>query len=152
LKLNEQLEITGSVKNLSDIIVNFNFLSSCWRNIKLRNIKLYSKEEFIDFDSQFVNWSLTFIKYFRSGDVYFSYDSEVLKFSKVSQKFDISFTFSDSIIQYAIRTLLVFSFEKYTIRDLEIDFRYQGCLDILSKVKKNFGSSTFFFARYFNFR
>ena len=144
LKLKEQLETKGSVKNLSDIMVNFSFLSACWRVIKFRNVKLYSKEEFNEYDVQFVNWSLTFIKYFRSGDVYFSYDSDIVKLSKASQKFDASFIFSDSIIQYAIRTLVVFSFEKYTFLDLERNFRYQGCLDVLSNVKQNFGSSTFF--------
>ena len=143
LKLNEHLETKGFVKNLSDIMLNFSFLSSCWRVIKFRNSRLYSKEDFTSYDYKFIKWSITFIKYFRSGDVYFSYDRDIVKLSTTSKKFDVSFIFSDSIIQEAIRTLLVFSFEKYTIRDLEIEFRYQGCLDVLSKVKQNFGSSTF---------
>jgi hypothetical protein len=144
LKLNYQLETKGFVNNLSDIMVNFSFLSICWRDIKSRNVKLYSRKELKDYDSQFVKWSLIFIKYFRSGDVYFSYDSDIIKLSKSRQKFDVSFVFSDSIIQYAFQLLLVFSFEKYTIRDLENEFRYKGCLDALLKVKRNFGSSIFF--------
>ena len=114
ISLNTQMIFLYYSTNLTYLLSNLEFMSLSWSLVKLRNKKLFLKEDPKLLNYQFEFWVLHVTQAFRSGNFLFCSNSAF-----VDQKY-FKFLYGDLIISQSIYTLLLIIFDCYNRSFMDI--------------------------------